>query len=97
MIGNFECNSIEERNESRYLVLDDIDKSKEVLKKYEEIWEDIKEEIETINGGEKIEYEKDFKNIRFESNDDLPVNKPINLRLLAIIFSENGKFALYEL
>ena len=97
MIGNFECNSIEERNESRYLVLDDIDKNKEVLKKYEEIWEDIKEEIETINGGEKIEYEKDFKNIRFESNDDLPVNKPINLRLLAIIFSENGKFALYEL
>ena len=97
MIGNFECNSIEERNESRYLVLDDIDKNKEVLKKYEEIWEDIKEEIETINGGEKIEYEKDFKNIIFESNNDLPVNKPINLRLLAIIFSENGKFALYEL
>ena len=97
MIGNFECNPIEERNENKYLVLDDIDKNKEVLKKYEEIWEDIKEEIETINGGEKIEYGKDFKNIRFESNDDLPVNKPINLRLLTIIFSENGKFTLYEL
>ena len=97
MIGNFECNPTEERNENKYLVLDDIDKNKEVLKKYEEIWEDIKEEIETINGGEKIEYGKDFKNIRFESNDDLPVNKPINLRLLTIIFSENGKFTLYEL
>ena len=45
----------------------------------------------------------------FESNDDLPLNKPINLSLLTIIirfvFSENGKFysqlflddALYEL
>ena len=104
MIGHFE-----EKNENKYLVLDDIDKNKEVLKKYEEVWEDIKEEIETINGGEKIEYGKDFKNIRFESNDDLPVNKPIKLRLLTIIirsaFSENGKFypqlildeALYEL
>ena len=60
MIGNFECNPTEERNENKYLVLDDIDKNKEVLKKYEEIWEDIKEEIETINGGEKIEYGKDF-------------------------------------
>ena len=45
----------------------------------------------------------------FESNDDLPLNKPINLCLLTIIirfvFSENAKFysqlflddALYEL
>ena len=45
--------------------------------------------IETINGGEKIEYEKDLP------NDDLPLNKPIKLRLLTIIirsvFSENGK------
>ena len=28
-----------------------------------------------INGGEKIEYEKDFLKNRFESNDDLPLNK----------------------
>ena len=47
--------------------------------------------------------------IRFESNDDLPLNKPIKLRLLTIIirsvFKENGKFypqlflddGLYEL
>ena len=56
----------------------------------------IKKEIETINGGKKIEYGKDLKKIRFESNDDLPLNKPIKLRILTIIircvFSENGKF-----
>ena len=34
--------------------------NKEVLRIYEEVWEDIKKEIETINGGEKIEYGKDF-------------------------------------
>ena len=41
-------------------ILDDVDENKEVLKKYEEVWEGIKKEIETINGGEKIEYGKDF-------------------------------------
>ena len=104
MIGHFE-----EKNENKYLVLDDVDENKEVSKKYEEVWEGVKKEIETINGGKKIEYEKDFKKIRFESNDDLPMNKPIKLRLLTIIircvFSEDGKFypqlflddALYEL
>ena len=47
--------------------------------------------------------------IRFKSNDNLPLNKPIKLRLFSIIirsvFSVNGKFyprvflddALYEL
>ena len=100
---------VEEKNEIKYLVLDDIDENKEVLNKYEEIWEGIKKEIETINGGIEIEYGKDLKIIRFESNDDLLLNKPIKLRLLTIIirfvFSENGKFypqlflddALYEL
>ena len=104
MIGHFE-----EKNENKYLVLDDVDENKEVSKKYEEVWEDVKKEIETINGGEKTEYGKDLKKIRFESNDDLPLNKPIKLRLLTIIircvFSEDGKFypqlflddALYEL
>ena len=42
MIGHFECNSIEEKNEIKYLVLDDLDENKEVLKKYEEVWEGIK-------------------------------------------------------
>ena len=65
MIGHFECNSvewnsIEEKNENKYLVLDDLDENKEVLKKCEEVWEDIKKEIEIINSGEKIEYGKDF-------------------------------------
>ena len=104
MIGHFE-----EKNENKYLVLDDVNENKEVSKKYEEVWEGVKKEIETINGGKKIEYGKDFQKIRFKSNDDLPLSKPIKLRLLTIIirsvFSEHGKFypqfflddALYEL
>ena len=42
--------------------MDDIDENKEFSKKYEEVWEGVKKEIEieTINGGKKVEYEKDF-------------------------------------
>ena len=96
------------------LVLDDVDENKELSKNiyiyiYKEVWKGVKKVIETINGGEKIEYGKDYMKIRFKSNDDLPLNKPIKLRLLAIIIrsviSKNGKFypelllddALYEL
>ena len=55
VIGHFE-----EKSVNKYLVLDDVDENKEVSKKYEEVWEGVKKEIETINGGEKIEYGKDF-------------------------------------
>ena len=40
MIGHFE-----EKNENKYLVLDDVDENKEVSKKYEEVWEGVKTEI----------------------------------------------------
>ena len=55
MIGHFE-----EKSGNKYLVSDDVDVNKEVSKKYEEVWEGIKKEIEMINGGKKIEYWKDF-------------------------------------
>ena len=51
MIGHFE-----EKNENEYLILDDVNENKEVSKKYEEVWEGVKKEIETINGGKKVEY-----------------------------------------
>ena len=104
MIGHFE-----EKNEIKYLILDDVNENKEVSKKHKEVSEGVKKAIETVNGGEKIEYGKDFRKIAFESNNYLPLNKPIKLLLLTIIirsvFSEDGKFypqlflddALYEL
>ena len=55
MIGHFE-----EKIENKYLVLDDVDENKEVPKKYEESWEGIKKEIETIYGGKKVHHGQDF-------------------------------------
>ena len=51
------------KNEKKYLVLDDLDENKEVLKKYEEVWEGIKKEIETVNGGKKLNMGKIFKKL----------------------------------
>ena len=34
--------------------------TKKFKKKNEEVWEAVKKEIETINGGENIKYGKDF-------------------------------------
>ena len=53
MIGHFE-----EKSWNKYLVLDDVNENKEVSKKYEEVWEGVKKEIETINGGEKLNMRK---------------------------------------
>ena len=55
MIGHFE-----EKNGNKYLVLDDVDENKEVPKEYEEVQEGVKKEIETINGGERVGFAKDF-------------------------------------
>ena len=45
MIGHFK-----EKNENKYLA--------DVSKKYEEVWEGVKKEIETINGGERLNMRK---------------------------------------
>ena len=50
MIDHFE-----EKNENKYLVLDDVNENKEVLKKNEDVFE-----VETINAAKKIECGKDF-------------------------------------
>ena len=69
----------------------------------------LKKKLKQLMVAKKIEYGKDYMKIRFKSNDDLPLNKHIKLRLLTAIIryviSEDGKFypesflddALYEL
>ena len=66
---------IEEKNGSKYLVFDSTDENKEVLKKYREFRNGIKNEIETINDGKKGEYGTDFMKIKFDTDDTLPLNK----------------------
>ena len=64
-------------------------------KKYADLWVGIKTEIKAINGGKENNYEKGYMKIKFNSDDDLPLNKPLKSGAMTIIigfvFEENGK------
>ena len=62
----------------------------EVLKKYSDIWDGVKNEIETINGSKSskhssAEYDKDLMKIKFNSDDNLPLNKTLKLHNVTIV------------
>ena len=92
--------TLKEKNGNKYLILDSTNKNKEVLTKYTKLWEGIKNFIE-YNFIEKVnnklgEYGKDFMKIKFNSDDNLPLNKTLKLHNMTIIirsvFEEDGKY-----
>ena len=72
------------------------DKNGKALENYTEVWDEIKEQIELITGDKAIKYGKDFIKINFESNDDLPLGKMLNIPVCVIIvrgiFEEDSKY-----
>ena len=79
----------------------------DVLRKFANIWKSIRAKIEENTGG-IVQYDKDYMKIKFESNDNLPIDNIVNMHQVAITisaFAQNGKFypqlflddALYEL
>ena len=99
---------IEEKGVNKYLVFDSTDKNKELLKKYNDVWNGIKNKIKEVSDSE-CDYEKDYMKIKFNSDDDLPLNKPLKFHNMTItirsVFEEDGKLypqvflddTLYEL
>ena len=77
---------------------DSVNENKELLNKYTDVWDEIKNEIKTINGGKENDYGKDYMKIKFNSDDDLPLNKPLKFHAVTIIirfvFEEGGKLYL---
>ena len=53
MIGHFE-----EKSGNKYLVLDDVNENKGVLKKYEEVWEGVKKKLKRLMVAKKLNTEK---------------------------------------
>ena len=87
---------IGEKNRSKYLIFDDsVNENKALLENYADVWDGIKNEIKAINDSKKNDYEKDYMKIKFNSDDDLPLNKPLKFNAVAIIirsaFEEGGK------
>ena len=74
---------IEEKGVNKYLVFSSTDENKELLKKYKDVFNGIINKIKKICGDE-CDYEKDYMKIKFNSDDDLPVNESLQFRLMAI-------------
>ena len=99
---------IEEKGVNKYLVFNSTDENKELLKKYNDVFNGIRNKIKKISGDE-CDYEKDYMKIKFNSDDNLPLNKPLKFHNMTItirsVFKEDGKLypqvllddALYEL
>ena len=80
------------------------DSNSEVLKKYEEVWRGIKNWMEKISDGKSGEYGKYYMKIKFNSDDDLPLNQKLKFLSIKIIvrtvFEEDDKSrvnCVYEL
>ena len=98
---------IKEKDANKYLVFDSTDENKELLKNYNDVFNGIRDKIKKINN--ECDYEKDYMKIKFNSDDDLPLNKPLKFHNMTItirsVFEEDGKLypqvflddTLYEL
>ena len=84
-----------EKNGKKYLIFDSTDENKEVLKKYNEGWDGTKNKIKAINDNKENDYGKNYIKIKFNSDDDLSLNKPLNfhamITLVRSVFEEDGK------
>ena len=99
---------IEEMNGDKYLVFDSIDKNKELLKNYNEVFYRIMSKIKEIDDN-WLEYAKDYMKIKFNSNDNLPLGKPLKFCNMTVtircVFKEDNNLypqvfldeCLYEL
>ena len=68
---------IKKKQGDKYLNIASTDRNSEVLRKYSEVWNGIKECIEKINDSELGKYGKDYMKIKFNSDDDIPLNKEL--------------------
>ena len=67
-----------EKNGKKYLIID-------LTEKYEEFFSGIRSEIEIIDGGKELLYEKNYARTGVNIGDDVPLNKPLKFRTLTII------------
>ena len=97
MLVNYASGYIEEKNGNKYLIFDDsVNEKKGLLKKHADVCDGLKNEIKAIDGGKENDCGKDYMKIKFDSDENLPLNKPLKFHAMAIIirsvFEEGGKF-----
>ena len=79
---------------NKYLVFDSTNENKELLKKYDDVFNGIKDKIKEIDD-DWLEYAKDYMKIKFSSDDDLALNKSLKFHLMTItircVFKEDNE------
>ena len=87
---------IEENEGSKYLNISLTHNNNDVLEKFAEVWRGIKDQIKKINNGSVDAYAEDYMKIKFDSNDNLPLNEILKFRALTIIIrnisEKDGKY-----
>ena len=73
----------EEINGNKYLTLVPTNESKEKIKKYEELWIKIRDLIRSITKN-LDDYDEKYIKIKFDSADELPLNKIIEIPIMTI-------------
>ena len=76
---------IEEKDGDKYLSIASADRNSEMLKRYSEVWSRIKDCIAKIKGSDLVEYGKDFMKIKFNSDNDIPLNKQLHFLTITVI------------
>ena len=75
---------IEEKYGNKYLIFASTDKNKEVSTKYTELWDRIWSQIIKISD-KSGDYDEKYIKIKFNSDDNLPLNEIQQLRNLIIV------------
>ena len=70
------------------MIFDSADENKGLLKKYNDVWDGIKNKIKEVSSVE-CDYEKDYMKIKFNSDDNLPLNKPLKFHNMTVITRSN--------
>ena len=63
LLGKHASEYIEEKGVNNYLIFDSTDENKELLKKYNDVWNGVKNKIEEVSS-DKCDYEKDYMKIK---------------------------------
>ena len=74
---------IEEKGVNKYLVFDSTDENKELLKKYNDVFNEIRNKIKKISSDES-DYKADYMKIKFNSDDELPLKKQLKFHNMTI-------------
>ena len=80
----------------KHLIISSTEKYNVMVENYIEIFDEIADQIESIDGNDEVKYYKDIMRIQFKTNNDLIFNEMMNIPVCVIVvssvFKENEEY-----